>query len=208
MNIEFLKKYSPWHAQIHFFESIDSTNTYTLQLGEAGAPEGTLVIANEQKQGRGQFQRPWFSPPETGIWMSLLLRPKITTEIIPALSQFAVVALYDAILKTKMKINNMNIKPPNDLLINGKKVAGVLVETRLGKNSFAVVGIGLNLFQQEKDFPVELKEKVTSLALATGEKNIDRPNILIFLLKELYERYQQLLQYPAELDLEWKSRLI
>ena len=207
MNIEQLEQFSPWKEKIFFFKSIDSTNNYALQLGESGVAEGTIVIADEQKWGRGQFQRSWLSPEKLGLWMSLVLRPMITPKMIPALSQFAVVALYDAILKMKIEVHDMKIKPPNDLLIAGKKVAGILVETRLGKNSFAVVGIGLNLFQQEKDFPSELKEKVTSLALATGEKNLDRSKILIFLLKELYERYQQLLQQPAELDLAWKARL-
>lgn len=207
-NIELLQQQSPWREKIHFFESIDSTNTYTLQLGEAGAPEGTLIIAEEQQRGRGQFQRPWFSPAGTGVWMSLLLRLAIKPEMIPELSHFAVVALYDAILKTGISVANLKIKEPNDLLIGKKKVAGVLVETRIGSSSFAVVGIGLNVLQQENDFPLELREKVTSLAMASGTKNIDRQDIVIALLQALHERYQQLLHAPAELDLVWKARLV
>ena len=208
MNIELLEKQSPWCEKIHYFKSIDSTNTLALQLGEAGAPEGIIVIADEQTSGRGQFQRHWSSPAGMGLWMSLLLRPVIVPEIIPALSQFAVVALYDAILKMKIEVNGMRIKPPNDLLIGEKKVAGVLVETRLGASSFAVVGIGVNLAQQEEDFPIELREKVTSLALAVRKTGIDRQKILILLLQQLHERYQQLLHNPAELDLPWKARLV
>ena len=208
LNIELIQKKSPWHEKIHFFESIDSTNTHALQLGEAGAPEGTVVIAEEQQCGRGQFQRPWFSPAGTGIWMSLLLRPSIVPEMIPALSHFAVVALYDAILKIGMELNDLKIKEPNDLLIGKKKVAGVLVETRIGKSSFAVVGIGLNVLQQETDFPPELREKVTSLAVASGTKNINRQELVSALLQKLHERYQQVLHDPAELDLAWRSRLM
>ena len=107
LNIELIQNYSPWHEKIHFFESIDSTNTHALQLGETGAPEGTVVIAEEQLRGRGQFERSWFSPARTGLWMSLLLRPTIKPETIPALSHFAVVALYDAILKMKIPINDL-----------------------------------------------------------------------------------------------------
>ena len=207
-NFELLQHHSPWHEKINFFESIDSTNTHALQLGEAGAPEGTLVIAEEQHRGRGQFQRPWFSPPGRGIWMSLLLHPPIVPETISSLSHFAVVALYDAILKMGIVLNDLKIKEPNDLLIGKKKVAGVLVETRIGKSSFAVVGIGLNVLQQEIDFPPELREKVTSLAVATGRKDIDRQKIIVALLQALHERYQQLLHEPAELDLAWKARLM
>lgn len=208
MNIELLQKKSPWREKIHFFESIDSTNTHALQLGEAGAVEGTIVIADEQKQGRGQFQRPWFSPRGMGVWMSLLLRPAITPEIIPSLSRFAVVALYDAILKMKWMIPDLKIKEPNDLLVGKKKIAGILTETRLGNSSFAVIGIGLNVLQQEADFPDELREKVTSLALVAEEKNIDRQEIVGALLHALHKRYQQLLHGPVELDLAWQERLV
>lgn len=208
MNVDFLQQYSPWHEPVHFFKSIDSTNTRALQLGEAGASQGTIVIADEQTSGRGQFQRPWFSPAGTGLWMSLVLRPAIVPEIIPALSQFAVVALYDAILKMEIEVRDLKIKSPNDLLIAEKKVAGVLTETRLGSSSFAVVGIGVNLLQQENDFPVELREKVTSLILVAGKKNIDRQKMIIILLETLYKRYHELLYEPALLDLAWKSRLV
>ncbi|MCX6957164.1 MAG: biotin--[acetyl-CoA-carboxylase] ligase [Verrucomicrobiae bacterium] len=207
INVELLQQHSPWHEKIHFFESIDSTNTHALQLGEDEAAEGTVVIAEEQKKGRGQFQRPWFSPAGTGIWMSLLLRPTIVPEIIPALSHFAVVAIYDAILKMGMELNDLKIKEPNDLLIGKKKVAGVLVETRIGSSSFAVVGIGLNVLQQETDFPPELREKVTSLAVASGTKNINRQKIVSALLQKLHERYQQVLHDPVKLDLAWRSKL-
>ena len=82
------------------------------------------------------------------------------------------------------------------------------MEKRVGGSSFAVVGIGLNVLQQEKDFPCELQENVTSLALATGEKNIDRQKLLIALLEALHERYEQLMDEPAVLDLAWKARLV
>ncbi len=208
MNIELLEQDSPWHEKVHFFKTIDSTNTVALKLGEGGAAEGTLVLAEEQTAGRGQFQRPWSSPAGMGLWTSLLLRPRITPEMIPALSRFAVLALYDTILKMEIKVGDMTIKEPNDLLIGEKKVAGVLVETRLGHNSsFAVIGIGLNLLQQESDFPLALKEKITSLSLASEKQNIDCQKILITLLQQLYTYYQQLLYEPSKLEAAWKLRV-
>jgi BirA family biotin operon repressor/biotin-[acetyl-CoA-carboxylase] ligase len=207
LNLELLQQHSPWHEKVYVFETIDSTNTQALKLGEEGEAEGTIVIANEQMQGRGQFQRPWSSPAGMGLWMSLLVRPRIAPEMISGLSHFAVVALYDAIFKMGIIVNDLNIKEPNDLLIAGKKVAGVLVETRIGKSSFAVVGIGVNLFQQQKDFPMELREKVTSLQLAGSNHRIDFQNFVATLFQNLYHRYQQLLHEPLKLEAVWSSRL-
>ncbi len=206
INIEVLQQQSPWREKIVFFESLGSTNTHALQLGEAGAAEGTIILAEEQTQGRGQFQRPWFSPPGTGIWMSLLLRPKIVPKMIPSLSRFAVIALYDAILKMKLGIHELKIKEPNDLLIDEKKVAGILVETRIGSSSFAVVGIGVNVLQQSRDFPPELQTKVTSLSWATGHKDIHRELLAVELVKALYKRYQELLNNEEALTTSWNLR--
>lgn len=198
---------NPWEKKIHYFESIDSTNTRALLMGEGGAPEGTILIASEQKQGRGQFQRSWSSPAGKGLWMSLLLRPTITPEIIPSLSRFAVVALYDAIIQSGIEVSEMKIKPPNDLLISGKKVAGVLVETRIGTSSFAVVGVGVNVLQQGMDFPPELREKVTSLQMAAPDQKINLQHLAETLFQTLHDRYQQLLREPKVLEDSWVSRL-
>lgn len=207
LDIDFLEKTSPWKNKIHFFETIDSTNSYALKLGESGAPEGTFVVAEIQTQGRGQFHRSWSSPPESGLWLSLLLRLPVTQEIIPALAHFAVVALCDAIEELGIKIKNLSIKEPNDLLIGGKKVAGVLVETRVGKNSFAVVGIGVNIYQQVEDFPEEIREKATSLALASPGAIINRQELAMHFIEALYNRYQQLHHDTKALEDAWREKL-
>ncbi|HLB33632.1 MAG: biotin--[acetyl-CoA-carboxylase] ligase [Verrucomicrobia bacterium RIFCSPHIGHO2_12_FULL_41_10] len=201
-----LQKKSPWNAKIHFFETVTSTNDVALNFGEANEPEGTFVIAETQTQGRGQFHRPWSSPAGMGLWLSLLLRLPIEQEIIPSLSQIGPVALCDAITNLQIKLPSLHIKEPNDLLIKGKKVAGVLVETRRGASSFAVVGIGLNMNQTEEDFPLELRDKATSLALSSSTF-IDRQQLTSALIHSLYERYQQLLYDPQKLDTDWRSRL-
>ena len=220
LDIELLEKNSPWKSEIHFFETIDSTNNFALELGESGAPEGRIVIAETQTKARGQFHRPWSAPAGMGLWLSLLLRLPIEQETIPLLSHFAAVALCDAIessafasalrrdpFSTLLKSEKLRIKEPNDLLIDGKKVAGVLVETRRGSSPFAVVGIGLNIYQTEKDFPEELREKATSLALAASGYHIDRQQLTMSFITSLHHRYQQIHQNSTALEEAWHLRL-
>ncbi|MFI0347778.1 MAG: biotin--[acetyl-CoA-carboxylase] ligase [Chthoniobacterales bacterium] len=199
--------WNPWKTEIHFFETIDSTNDFLLELGELGAPEGTIIIAETQTKGRGQFHRPWFSPAGMGLWLSLLLRLPIEQEVVPLLSCFAPVALCDGIESSKIKVHNLCIKEPNDLLIDGKKVAGVLVETRRGASPFAVVGIGLNIYQTEKDFPKGINTPATSLSLASPGCMIDRQQLTMDVINALYRRYQQLHHDPVALEAEWRLRL-
>ena len=200
------KKTSPWNQPIHFFETLTSTNDFALELGEGGAPEGSIVIAEKQTRGRGQLRRPWISPKGKGVYISFLLRLSIEQNTIRSLSQIGVVSLFDAILASKIIISNMKIKAPNDLLIDGKKVAGVLVETRLGASSFAVVGIGVNINHQTEDFPSKIPYEATSLTLSSTSI-INRQILLEKLIQAFYERYQELLYCPEKLDQVWKSRL-
>lgn len=203
---EKLQKESPWGGKIHFFETVTSTNDVLLALGEAGEPEGTFVIAGTQTRGRGQFQRPWSNPPGLGLWMSFLLRLPIETEVMSPLSQLGPVALCDALEGLKITIPSLQIKAPNDLLIEGKKVAGVLVETRRGASPFAVVGIGLNIDQQREDFPPELRDKATSLRLASLSR-INHQQLTTALIHALYQRYQELRSDPQKLHDSWYARL-
>ena len=151
---------SPWGVPAEVVAEITSTNDELLRRGEAGAPEGTLLFAESQTAGRGQFQRPWSSAAGLGLWFSLLLRLPINDTTIPSLSAFAAVALVNTL--HELGISDYGIKAPNDVLIGGRKVAGILVETRPGRNPFAVIGIGLNVNHAAQDFPEELKERATS----------------------------------------------
>jgi BirA family biotin operon repressor/biotin-[acetyl-CoA-carboxylase] ligase len=204
--VEELQKKSPWKTEVRFFETLTSTNTIALEMAEKGAPEGTIVLADQQTHGRGQFHRPWSSPKGMGIFLSLILRLPINDVTIPSLSQLGPVALCDALDFLKLELPALKIKEPNDLLLDQKKVAGVLVETRSGTSSYAVVGIGLNVHQQEKDFPSEIVYPVTSLALSSSSR-IARQEIALALTQALYDRYQQLLYEPRALEATWKGRL-
>jgi BirA family transcriptional regulator, biotin operon repressor / biotin---[acetyl-CoA-carboxylase] ligase len=213
---------SLWGAPIYHLQTVGSTNSTLLEAGEAGAPHGTVLYADEQSQGRGQFLRKWDSPRGKGLWFSLLLRPQISiteiSAIIPLLSRFAAIALTDLFLGLDIDPNIIIIKAPNDLLLDGKKVAGILVETRLSRqeleilpqkkehvssDSFAVVGIGLNLFQQEIDFPKELQEKATSLLQQHPQLVLSRLQILEQLLHALWYRYQEFQTHPEKQEAIW-----
>jgi BirA family transcriptional regulator, biotin operon repressor / biotin---[acetyl-CoA-carboxylase] ligase len=196
---------SSWSVPAEVVAEITSTNDELLRRGEAGAPEGTLLFAESQTAGRGQFQRPWSSAPGIGLWFSLLLRLPINDATIPSLSAFAAVALVNTL--QKLGLSDYAIKAPNDVLIEGRKVAGILVETRPGKDPFAVIGIGLNVNHAPEDFPEELKDRATSLAMAAGTP-LDRNIVASSLIAELGAAAELMRQSPDELLAAWNRHLL
>jgi len=192
---------------VQVLEETSSSNDELLRLGEVGAPAGTLVFTDRQTAGRGQFRRPWASAPGLGLWFSLLLRLEINDGTIPSLSAFAAVAV--AQTAGALGIADCGIKAPNDVLIAGRKAAGILIETRMGKSpaSFAVVGIGLNVNHARQDFPPELQDRATSLALASGALH-DRNRVAALLLTHLGENERQLRENPQALLARWNQLLI
>ena len=196
---------SPWGVPAEVVAEITSTNDELLRRGEAGAPEGTLLFAESQTAGRGQFQRPWSSAAGLGLWFSLLLRLPINDTTIPSLSAFAAVALVNTL--HELGISDYGIKAPNDVLIGGRKVAGILVETRPGRNPFAVIGIGLNVNHAAQDFPEELKERATSLAIAAGAP-FDRNAVASTLITELGKSADQMRHSPEALLTAWNRHLL
>ena len=188
-------------------EENSSSNDELLRMGEEGAPAGTLVFTDRQTAGRGQFRRPWASAPGLGLWFSLLLRLEINDGTIPSLSAFAAVAV--AQTAGALGIADCGIKAPNDVLIAGRKAAGILIETRMGKSpaSFAVVGIGLNVNHARQDFPPELQDRATSLALASGALH-DRNRVAALLLTHLGENERLLRENPQALLARWNQLLI
>jgi BirA family biotin operon repressor/biotin-[acetyl-CoA-carboxylase] ligase len=196
---------SPWGVPAEVVAEITSTNDELLRRGEAEAPEGTLLFAESQTAGRGQFQRPWSSAAGLGLWFSLLLRLPINDPTIPSLSAFAAVALVNTL--QKLGISDYGIKAPNDVLISGRKVAGILVETRPGWNPFAVIGIGLNVNHAAQDFPEELRESATSLAMATGYP-FDRNAVAAALITELGKSADQMRHSPEALLTAWNRHLL
>ena len=196
---------SPWNIPVQVVDETTSSNDEVLRSGEKGAPNGTLLFAERQTAGRGQFRRPWASSEPLGLWFSLLLRLEISDATIPALSAFAAVALVETI--ESLGIPDSRIKAPNDIHIQGRKVAGILIETRTGKNPFAVVGIGLNVNQCLEDFSEELQSIATSLAMVSG-KTCEREYVAKSLLGAL-GRYEQLMHDdPAALIACWNSLLL
>jgi BirA family biotin operon repressor/biotin-[acetyl-CoA-carboxylase] ligase len=196
---------SSWGVPAKVVAEITSTNDELLRRGEAGAPEGTLLFAESQTAGRGQFQRPWNSAARLGLWFSLLLRLEINDTTIPSLSAFAAVALVNTM--QKIRIGDYRIKAPNDVLISGRKVAGILVETRHGRNPFAVIGIGLNVNHAPEDFPEELKERATSLAITAGAP-LDRTIVASALITELGKSADQMRNSPEALLTAWNRHLL
>ncbi|MCH7760254.1 biotin--[acetyl-CoA-carboxylase] ligase [candidate division TA06 bacterium] len=169
--------------KIYAFGSLQSTQETAKRLAKNGAPEGSVVIAEQQTAGRGRFGRTWHSPKE-GLWVSLILHPKIPSQKVPFLSLLTALSVTEAIRRTTSLLPT--IKWPNDVLINGKKVCGILpdLETRENNSNLVIIGIGLNVNQS--DFPLDLEETSTSLHL-----ELDRPISKTLLLQELLLRFEE-----------------
>jgi BirA family biotin operon repressor/biotin-[acetyl-CoA-carboxylase] ligase len=165
----------------------DSTNTRAKELAAQGAPEGTLIIAEKQTKGRGRRGRNWFSPPRGGIYFSLILRPAISPGESPRITLMTAVVLAETLI-SMMKLK-LRIKWPNDILVNGKKLAGILTEisTEMDAVNYIVVGLGMNVNIQFENFPSEIKKKATSILIETG-KQFPRVRFIQHYLK-LYEKY-------------------
>ncbi|MEO6970616.1 MAG: biotin--[acetyl-CoA-carboxylase] ligase, partial [Chthoniobacterales bacterium] len=176
-------------------ESTGSTNDFLRQMLAPELPEGFVVFAEEQTAGRGQRGNRWASAPSLGLWFSILLRPSLPLAESARLTDWAAAAIA-ATIRQETPLEP-TIKLPNDVYVDGRKVAGVLVETKAsaGRQFDAIVGLGVNLNQEQQDFPLELQDRATSLALALGQKII-RANFAIALLREL-ERTR-----PAALSLQ------
>lgn len=202
---ELLRAASPWSAPVQLFEETSSTNDELLRLGEEGAPAGSLVFAERQTAGRGQFHRSWASASGVGLWFSLLLRLEVNDATIPSLSAFAAVAIVETV--HAFGIADCAIKSPNDVFIAGRKVAGILVETRVGKNSFAVIGIGLNVNHALADFPQELQPLASSLAIASGSRH-DRNSVARVLLTALGKNERLMREMPESLLVRWHDLLL
>ena len=152
---------------IHFKET-DSTNARAKDFAIQGAPEGTLVVSERQTAGRGRKGRIWFSPPEAGIFASLILRPTLPPNEAPKITFVTAVAAAEALLH--LTSLDVSIKWPNDILVNGKKIAGILTEisTEMDAIDYVVVGIGMNI--NNPGFPDDIRERATSILIETKER--------------------------------------
>jgi BirA family biotin operon repressor/biotin-[acetyl-CoA-carboxylase] ligase len=182
----------PFGKAIKIYDSLESTQDAVYESMLAGAPEGTLILAERQTAGRGRFGRVWHSPPGKGIYMSFLLRPHMPIAQAPQMTLLLSVALCRAIRRETGA--NATIKWPNDILVDGRKVSGILVETIAEADvvKAMVAGIGISANLSEDDFPEELRGKATSLQAATGQAVSREALIAAFFdqLTSLYSLYR------------------
>lgn len=154
----------PWCSQIQYFSSIDSTNSRAKQMALAGAPHGTVLVADHQTGGRGRMGRSFSSPAGMGIYMSVILRPQCSPAQLMHLTCAAAVAACNAI--TQATGLQPQIKWTNDLILENRKIAGILTElVTTGDQTCAIIGIGINCCQQEADFPEEIRSFAGSLSM-------------------------------------------
>jgi len=190
--------------EILFFETVSSTNTVALELAEK-ASEGTVVLADSQDKGRGRLGRTWISPSGVNIYMSIILRPQLKPKDGSLITIMSAVACAEAIRNvTGVKITT---KWPNDLMINNKKVGGILTElkTQQQKITSAIVGIGINVNTDVRAFPVDMKQRATSLKNEAGV-SYSREPIVAEILNEMDRWYKTLTTLEKEAILQaWKN---
>lgn len=195
-------------GQKHYFyyQELDSTNNRARELAAEEYPEGTVVVAEMQTAGRGRRGRDWYSPKQEGIYMSIILRPWLPLKDISRVSLVTAVAVAET-LETELNLHPL-IKWPNDILVNNRKIAGILSEvvTDMDSIEYIVVGIGLNINNTPSDFPPDFRTPATSMQ-AECYQPVSRVKILQNLLFNLEKHYQKLLQGNFEATLNKGKKL-
>ena len=191
--------------KIHVFDELDSTNLEAYRMAREGGEEGEVVVADRQLRGKGRLNRPWLSPPGVNLYVSIILRPPIAVRNAPLITLMAAIAT----AKAAKGISGLQprIKWPNDLLINGKKVAGLLNElkSKAGEVDFVILGIGINVNMTLEMIPEEMRPTVTSLREELGY-DISRVEFLSALLREVEGEYQAFLTGETERILrQWEE---
>lgn len=161
-----------FHIQV--YDTVTSTNTLLKEQAAAGAPDGTVIIAKHQTAGRGRMGRSFYSPADTGLYMSVLLRPQLKMEDALFLTTATAVAVSSAIEKTTGQ--QTSIKWVNDIFCHGKKVCGILTEAvpdlTNGMLKYAVIGIGVNLLPPKEGFPEELQQVATTVLSKEAKEDV------------------------------------
>lgn len=174
--------------ELRCFEEVGSTNTVARDLARAGAVEGTVVIADAQTQGRGRLGRSWVSPAGRNLYLSIVLRPQLPDARLGQVSLVAGVATCETVREWCPAL----LKWPNDVLVDGRKVAGLLIESEgEAHDRFLILGIGVNLNTVLDDFPDDLRDKAGSIRIAT-DALVDRERFAASLLVHLERRYDEL----------------
>lgn len=185
--------HTKWAGQeVLYFDTIDSTNTKAQELAEKGYPSGTLVVADQQVSGKGRRGRGWVSPSGTGIFMTLMIKPDIKPNNASMLTLVAALAVAKAIKDVTGE--DAKIKWPNDIVINGKKICGILTEmsAQFDYINHIVIGIGINVHNES--FPEEISSMASSLMIEAGGKKFRRAEIIAQTMLHFEEYYEIFLQ--------------
>jgi len=171
---------------VHYAATLESTNDTARELALAGTADGTVVVAEQQTRGRGRLGRSWESPPYRNLYLSVVLRPAIPAQQAPQLALVAGLATAEAVREWAPAAA---LKWPNDVVIDGRKVAGILTEMEaVGTDvRFVIVGIGVNVNTVAEDFPPELRDRAVGLCTAAG-RAVDRAAVAVALLARLEAR--------------------
>ncbi|HEX3012176.1 MAG TPA: biotin--[acetyl-CoA-carboxylase] ligase [Syntrophomonadaceae bacterium] len=177
--------------EIYLYQEVTSTNDIARKMAKCGAAEGTIVMSETQTAGRGRLTRQWSCPAGKGLLMSMVVRPKILARNVPLLSLLAGVVVAETI-KTVTGCQ-AGLKWPNDVLINGKKVCGILAESSIsyGNPEYVIIGIGINLNLDITDLPADCRNTSTSIKAETGKKvsRLDMLRQFIIIWDEYYQAY-------------------
>jgi len=175
-------------VKFHHYIEVDSTNTRARQLADDGAPEGEIVIAEQQSRGRGRVGRNWISPPFINLYLSVVLRPHLPPAHAPQITLMAAVALADTV--AQFVSEPPAIKWPNDILLRGKKLAGILTESSVSPEriNYVILGIGVNINFSQVVMPEAIRERATSLLECAGEP-VSREAFLGRLIQDLDRCY-------------------
>ena len=192
--------------RIHWFETVDSTNSALRSLAEAGEPEGSVLVADEQTSGRGRSGRGWFSPRGAGLYFSVLLRPGLTVGEVAPLPLVVSASVADA--AASFSGVAVGVKWPNDVVAGGRKLGGVLLESLQGASKIVeqvIVGVGLNVNLNAVDLPAELSSTAVSLLMLTGRRTPSRPLLRAVLagLDEAWGRFER--EGPAPSLERWRA---
>lgn len=188
----------------YVYDSLDSTNEMAKKMASQGIEEGTVIVAERQLSGKGRMGRLWVSEPGTGIWFSVVFRPEIKPQYAARLTFVIAVAVCKALRRsTGLPIM---IKWPNDLLLEKKKICGILTElsAEIDQINYIVAGIGININHDKEEFPPEIRATAGSLFSISGQK-YRRAELLVEIMKDLEEQYLMLLddEFPRILD-SWR----
>lgn len=173
-----------------YLESVDSTSSYLAAMPPDEAVHGTVVAAGRQTAGRGRMQNTWYSPAEANLYFSILLRPETVPLKAPQLALVTAAAL-TKVFNQKYLLLHPTIKWPNDILVQGRKLAGILCEMQTEEDRVdrVIIGIGINVNSEIKDYPLELRKRAISLRDATGVTS-SRQDLIASLLAELEKSYE------------------